>query len=221
MGEQWNGQERWQAAGAAVERAVQAAAADIGQAGAVFFPTPNESSERCEDPTGIACLFVPMMADANSLSCMVEPDDPSHIDFLPALDFLGALSTNTDDGTPPYSAIPNGATPLLEALQHAEEVLGSPDPERGSAVVVITDGEPNCKWDAAVANRIVTGWRDQGIITHVIRLPGIVNAPPSASDGATALNQLAQSGGTDQSVTPPDADSLEDTLLEILANAGE
>ena len=206
MSGRWNGQARWQAAGDAIRRALEPLQADLAQVGSVFFPTPGEG---CVDPTGISCVFVP---DLTGLGCAVEGSHPSQIGFTAGDQFLQTFSTGAAGGAPPYAPEGIGLTPLMEGLQQAEMVLAGATLEGATAVVVITDGEPNCGWNAGVANGIVSGWRDNGIQTHVIGLPGV---GPGA--GEAVLNALAQAGGTDRFVTPADPAALEAQLAMIVS----
>lgn len=221
MGDNWQGQQRWRAAGDAIIRALEPLQADIAQAGAVFFPTPNgEGMPQCIDPTGIACIFVPLTTDG--LSCNVDSADTSQIPFMAGDQFIPTFSTGDAGNAPPYFPVPNGFTPLMEGLQVAQMVLDNATLEGGTAVVVITDGEPNCMWNAGTANQIVTDWlNNQGISTHVIGLPGIGGGgrgpgPLGGGNGAEVLNALAQAGGTDQFITPEDPMALEEQLKSIV-----
>ena len=206
MGDLWNGQARWQAAGAAIQRALEPLTPDIAKAAAVFFPTPGEDGG-CIDPTGIACIFVPLNQCGVGASMATQ-----HIDFRDGATFLTTFQT--PDPTfmaMPYAPVPLGFTPLMEGLQQAQNALQAIQLDGQTVVVVVTDGEPNCMWNAATANQIVSGWYSQGISTHVIGLPGIAGLGPQL------LNQLAQAGGTNQYITPQDPGALETALRMIVS----
>ena len=207
MMEPWNEQPRWQVAGTAITHALAAQPSTL-TVGAVFFPS---EAGTCIDPTGIACTVVPGLTDGTGL-CNVEPIDAAdQIDFLPSPAFLAAFNGDPAEGTRPrYTPILGGMTPLNEALLVAQAALRDPVSSGVATVVIITDGEPNCDWDQAGATAIVAGWRDAGIRTYVVGLPGI------RSDTRTILSELAATGGTNMYSTPGDADAIEQRFGEIL-----
>ena len=240
MLEQWEGQPRWQAAGSAIVAALEPLAADIAQAGVVFFPTPpgvDPQGPGAGGPAGLPGLGGP--------GCEVDGADPSQIGFTPGDQFIGAFNM-PGVGTPaaglmnllgppvvptgeetPYYPVVGGFTPLMEGLQQAQNVLANATLEGVTAVVVITDGQPNCLWDPAMANQIVSDWlMNLGISTHVIGLPGIGGAAGLAGlfgqagamlDGTQVLNELAAAGGTGEFITPADPAALQAQLQSIIS----
>lgn len=200
MMEGWNGRTRWESAGDAVKNALMPLA-DRLTIGSVFFPRNDPNS--CVDPTGIACVFVP------GLGCGVTPiTSADQIDFMPGPAFLAAFGGT--GGIAPYSPVLAGLTPLREALDQAKNALDGATTLTGIiSVIVITDGDPNCAWDAAVSTQIVTDWHSKGIDTHVIGLPGTTGA------GDAILRDLATAGGTGEYITPDDPKALEDKLSQI------
>ena len=214
----WQGQPRWQAAGGAIVAALEPLGSDLALAGAVFFPTGSGRPGPLE-------------------GCGVNATDPSHIDFTSGDEFIERFRTDALGAGAglPYFPVLGGRTPLLAGLQQAQTVLASGMLEGVTAVVVITDGQPNCRWNAATANQIVTEWRTMlGISTHVIGLPGIGGLGPlggpggigglggigpggGALDGTQVLNDLAEAGGTDQFITPADPAALQAKLQSIVS----
>ena len=238
MSTDWNGEPRWRAAGNAIQAALDPLVDDIAMGGAVFFPSPNLASiQLCDDPTGDSCNFIPM-PEPRTLSCDVDPNDASHVPFVPGPEFVGSFIMGAAGGPPPHFPVNNGMTPLLAGLQEAQRVLSSTPLDGRTTIAVITDGQPNCDWDAATANAIVSDWLAQGISTHVIGLPGADllgpaglplaggalpggalpggGLPGAGTDGETVLNELAQAGGTGQFITPTDPAALEMQLLSIV-----
>ena len=218
MGMDWNRQQRWKAAGDAITAALEPLTADIAQAAGIFFPTPTGEVMQvsaCIDPTGITCLFVPLQIDLTlaEMTCEVaESLDESHINFTDGATFLQALKAGEQRTMQPYYfPVVAGYTPLMEGLQRAQSAIAGATLEGQTAIVVITDGEPNCMWNAATANQIVTDWYNQGISTHVIGLPGIGGIGPQV------LNDLAAAGGTGQYLTPADPAQLQDALKMIVS----
>jgi hypothetical protein len=201
MGDAWNGRPRWQNAGDAVRNALMPLAARL-TVGTVFFPRNDPNS--CVDPTGIACVFVP------GLGCGVTPiTSADQINFMPGPMFLTAFAGGGTGLPAPYAPVLAGLTPLKEGLDQARNALAGATLSGITSVVVITDGDPNCAWDAAGARQIVTDWHAKGINTHVIGLPGTTGA------GDAVLRELAVAGGTGEYITPDDSKALEQKLGQI------
>jgi hypothetical protein len=206
MAEMWGGSTRWEQAGGAIKNALMPLAGQL-TVGTVFFPRSDPNAPlTCVDPTGIACIFVPQLMIAGG-TCGVTPiTSMDQINFVPGPQFL---TTFTAGPAPPYAPVPGGFTPLKEGLQQAQMALASSKLEGITSVVVVTDGDPNCEWDQAVARQIVTDWLAKGINTYVVGLPGTTGA------GDQVLTDLAVAGGTMQYIQPTDAKALEDKLREI------
>jgi hypothetical protein len=212
MIDDWNGQARWEEAGSAIQNALTPLA-DLLTVGSVFFPSPDPDAPAvCIDPSGIACIFVPLFVPSGS--CRVNPIAASdQIGFMSGADFMSAFA-GSGNGAPVYAPVPsdNGAlsfTPLKEALQQAQSALAGATLTGITSVVIITDGEPNCEWDMNVSRQIVSDWNAAGIHTHVIGLPGV------QGNGPGVLNTLAEAGGTGSYITTNDAAALELKLREI------
>lgn len=209
MAQDWNGQTRWEQAGAAIQNALSPIA-DLLTIGTVFFPRADPNAPpMCIDPTGITCLFLPFLV-VPSGTCGVTPITATdQINFTAGASFLATFA-GTANTAPPYAPVPGGLTPLYEGLQQAQAALASSTLAGLTSVIVITDGEPNCMWDAAASRQIVADWLTQGIHTHVIGLPG------TGTMGDAVLRDLAMTGGTGQYLTPTDATTLE-TQLRMIA----
>jgi len=209
MLQDWNGRPRWETAGDAIRNALMPLAAKI-TVGSVFFPRSDPNAPAvCVDPTGIACIFVPWLVLPGG-SCGVTPvTSPDQINFRPGAEFLTTFTAGANTA-PPYAPVPGGLTPLKEGLQQAQAALASSTLTGITSVVVITDGDPNCEWDANVSMQIVTDWNAMGIRTYVIGLPG------TTGEGDAVLTQLATAGGTETYITPDDAATLEQKLSEIV-----
>jgi hypothetical protein len=208
MAQQWNGEPRWEAAGAAIENALMPLAS-IVTVGSVFFPSADPNAPpTCVDPTGIACVFVPWLVVPGG-TCGVNPISAAdQINFVTGPDFLSAFS-GAANTAPLYAPVPGGLTPLKEGLQQAQTALASGTLTGLTSVVVITDGDPNCEWDAGTSRQIVSDWQAAGISTHVIGLPGL------SGEGEAVLNDLAAAGGTGMYITPSDSAALEQKLRQI------
>ena len=217
MAEMWNGKMRWEHAGDAIKNALMPIAGQI-TVGSVFFPRSDPNAMPvCVDPSGIACLFVPLFV--NGGTCGVTPITAAdQINFMPGAEFLTKFSTAAATGgmtmgmanmAPPYAPVPGGFTPLKEGLMQAQAALAAGMREGITSVIVITDGDPNCQWDANVSRQIVMDWRTKGINTYVIGLPG------TTGSGDMVLTDLAMTGGTGAYLQPTDAKALETKLREI------
>ncbi|MDD9972193.1 MAG: VWA domain-containing protein [Myxococcales bacterium] len=239
MATDWEGKERWRAAGEAVVAALSPADQDVN-VGAVFFPTPlpAEEVERChQNPLDQSC----------SMGCGVERDSSFHIEFVSGNAFVArftepgvgvpagfrlgdqiilaadAAAHEVTGSEPPYFPIPASFTPLLAGLQRADELLTEMTGEQSTAVMVITDGHPNCDWDPDAAKALLRAWQMRNIPTHVVGLPGPLfpaSGPPGAQDmSAELLGDLAAAGGTGDFTTPDNPDILREHLRAILRGA--
>ena len=208
MADDWSGSTRWETAGGAIDAALTPLA-DLLTVGSVFFPSSDPNATPvCVDPTGIACIFVPFLLVSPG-TCGVNPiTSVDQIDFEPGPAFLTSFggAANT---APPYAPVPGGFTPLSEALQEAQLALDASALTGLTSVVIITDGERNCEWDAAISRQIVTDWAAAGIRTYVVGLPGV------QGNGTQVLNDLAMTGGTGQYISPDSATDLEMALRDI------
>lgn len=184
MNENWgSGQSKWVAASQAMISALTPLQDQINAA-TIFFPTSG-----------------------GLLGCGVDAiDSGKQINFLPGPDFIAAWNTYMS------SHGPSGMTPLGTAMQMADSALANANLVGNTAVVVITDGDPNCGTDDTQVNQYATNWLANDIETHVVGLPGI-------GSGATRLNTLATSGGTGQYLEPTDATALQTALSSIATNA--
>ena len=209
MAMEWNGQARWEAAGNAVKNALMPLQ-DMLTIGTVFFPRSDPNAPAmCIDPSGITCaLGIPLYVQGGT--CGVTPImSMDQINFVAGPQFLTTFAGPGGMTAPPYAPVPGGFTPLKEGLQQAQMALAAATLTGITSVIVVTDGDPNCEWDAMVSTQIVTDWAAMGVKTYVIGLPGTTGA------GDAILTQLAQAGGTMQYITPADPAMLEAKLREI------
>lgn len=171
MEEDWNGSSKLQVAVAAVRNAFAPLAEKLS-AGAILFPAPpNGSTPTCSWLNTSACsdLCPDVVGIAQTPQISLRRGNA----FLTAWAAMGASSGSTVPGTP-----------TEKALLQAEAALASP-PVGGTALVLVTDGQPTCgDNEAAIAARLLT----RGIKTYVVGLPG--------AQGAAALDRIAIAGGT-------------------------
>jgi hypothetical protein len=190
MNQDWNGMMRWQAAGGAMLSALMPLQ-DKLTIGAVFFPDNTEGF---------------------GMTCTVDPiTDADQIAFMPGAMALEKMQAAAPSGTPTplYSSSAMG-TPTLEGLQAADAALAAATLKGITSVILVTDGDPNCAWDEAMATGIVSGWAARGIKTYVLGVPGV------GGGGVATLNAVAMAGGTDQYIAPTDAATLATTIGEIV-----
>jgi hypothetical protein len=195
MNEAWGSTNKLQAAQDALTAALTPLADQL-TIGAIVFPTQ-------------VCLLVPPEGGA------VAPiTDPLQISFRPGAEFLTAWNAlwpggeGTGVGTPVNEAMDRAAVALQEAAGTLTGV---------TAVMLFTDGEPNCLPDAmtqGIPTQLETahaaGWLagSPSIKTYVVGLPG--------ADGVALLDQIAVAGGTMSYITPDDPAVLEAKLNEIV-----
>jgi len=166
--------------------------------GAILFPT-------------IACIpFLPPAMGGH-----VAPiTDPLQISFRPAAEFLTAWN-----GLWPGGAADGLGTPVNEAMDRAAVALqeAAPTLTGVTAVMLFTDGAPNCFPDAmlqgiptALETVHAGNWLagNPSIKTYVVGLPGANEAP--------ILNDIAVAGGSMAYITPDDPSVLEAKLAEIV-----
>lgn len=205
----WNGMQRFQAAGTAMVDALTPLAADLN-IGMIGFPSPDPNAVR--------------------LNCTVLGiDSPDQITFKPGMDAINELRTGGTGGAPKYDPLrpgglgigggigpgggSAGATPTAEAIAMADQALGSTTLTGATAVVLITDGEPNCQWDEAAANATIARWlSEKNIKTYVVGLPGVGGL------GGPILEALATSGGTAPYLTPTNSMELATKVTEIISS---
>jgi hypothetical protein len=146
-----------------------------------------------------ATIFFPQPGLCN----VTAIDSGSQIDFLPGAQFVAAWNSYMS------SHGPSGLTPTGAAMQMADAALAKSTRPGITAVVLITDGDPNCGTNDAEVNQIAAGWLAKGIHTHVFGLPGI-------STAASRLDALAAAGGTSKFITPNDPTALQTALAQIV-----
>jgi len=205
MDQDWNGQKRWQAAGTAVINALTPIA-DKLTVGAVFFPSPDAMAGCAPDDW--LCNLTGGFGAGN---CAVNTIDAiDQINFMPGPQFLDAFDGDAANNVAPmYSPVQGGSTPLMDGVKRAQEALAGATLTGTVTTLIVTDGAPNCGWDANMTNQIVTDWAAGGINTHVVGLPG-------ADGGAQVLTSLAMLGGTTDFLTPTDTATLQTELTNIV-----
>jgi hypothetical protein len=135
------------------------------------------------------------------------------IDLRGGDEFLAALDETITPNVQRYTPIPSGQTPLLEALQEAQRALAAAAPDDDNVtVVVITDGVPNCAWDATAAQAVIDDWFAAGIELDVVTLAGTESAGV-----ANSLRSVA-TGHEPTFIDAANTDALEQALSDILTS---
>lgn len=98
-----------------------------------------------------------------------------------------------------------GTTPIDAAFDAADAALVGAG--TGTAVVLLTDGEPTCDGAVPAATRAAS-WSARGIHTWVVGLPG-------SSAGAAYLSAIATAGGTSAPLSVDDPAALGSALSSI------
>ena len=101
-----------------------------------------------------------------------------------------------------------GSTPLDAAFTQADHALA--DVDGVSAVVVLTDGQPTCRQAVGAAEHAWL-WRERGIKTWVVGLPGLSEAG--------VLSDVAYAGGTESYLPVAEPEALTAQLQTIVAGA--
>ncbi|MDH5674356.1 MAG: hypothetical protein OEZ06_19680 [Myxococcales bacterium] len=207
MNQNWDTRTKSQAAGEALQAALDPLK-DLLTVGAVLFPSPDTMAQ-----AGSGCTPGDFICELGGLivggiaalggSCNVNPiTSPDQLNFLPGPQFIIDF--------PNLWSLSSGSTPLGDAVVMADQAIASSTFTGEIAVVIITDGEPNCGTDMNQVNMFAANWLSQGIPTHVIGLPG-------AGGAANLLQQLAVTGGTGSFIEPSDPAALEARLRAIVS----
>jgi hypothetical protein len=212
MASAWAGTSRADA----VHEAVAGALAPLASAltvGALFFPSVDpDAPPMCIDPSGVACTLVPGLVTPSGTCDVNMIGEPDQIDLRSGERFLGALDEMLT-ATTRYAPVPNGETPLLEALQEAQRTLAGVAPDHDDiTVIVITDGAPNCAWDASAAQAVIDDWFSAGIELDVLTLAGTESA------GVANSLRSVPSGHEPTFFDAANADALEQKLSDILSS---
>jgi hypothetical protein len=190
MEDTWStGRPKWVDARNAVMDALSPLQDDLGMVGAILFPSDD--------------------------GCMVSPiESAAQFELEAAPDFLYQWARYW--GQP--SALPSGRTPLLAAQQRADSALSAASLSNATAVIVITDGVPNCSGgpDGGVeplANLtpLPEAWLADDIKTYVLGLPGA-----HQGDAPMTLDGVASAGGTEQYIPANDPTVLQHEITKIL-----
>ncbi|MBN1652691.1 MAG: VWA domain-containing protein [Deltaproteobacteria bacterium] len=199
MSDTWNDLPKYQAAGEAMIAAITPLQETL-TIGGIFFPSlPTTISSDCNiiDFThwlpGGPCLELAMG------SCEVSDiSSTDQISFRSGPEFAAEAPNQ-------WLLIGATGTPLGNAVIRADEALASITLQGTVAVLIMTDGEPNCGTDMASVISTVSKWTTSGISSYVVGLPG----SEAASD---FLTDLAVAGGTADFIVPDDPAAL---LAEI------
>jgi hypothetical protein len=194
MNGEWQMTTKLEAAKAALIAAITPLA-DLLTVGAIFLPS-----------AGSGCR------GGGSVAAVAPIDGPGNIPFSPGPQFLDAFNAHWS-----MASMNGGGTPLNEAFDRADVALKAAQSMLMGqvAVLVFTDGMPNCTPDPAVTMvpteaepQRAADWFVQNILTYLVGLPG--------ADGVTYLNDIAVNGGTGMYLTPDNPMTLTDKLMEIV-----
>jgi hypothetical protein len=110
----------------------------------------------------------------------------------------------------------DSGTPLQEAFDRADDALAMTQLKGQVAVLVVTDGEPNCVPNpqasamptAPAADRAQRGLTVRAVKTYVLGLPGAA--------GVQLLDSIAANGGTMQYLLPDGPTALDAQLEQVV-----
>jgi hypothetical protein len=181
MAQAWDDRGKWQIASDALMYGMQGVLDNL-TVGAIFFPQPFD------------CQVVPL-------------EDELQIQFTNGHNFVERWNATA------AVEIPQGSTPLGLAFEMADRAIRQARDlgllQQRFRVLVVTDGEPNCATNPESLVSYAASWRELGVETHVLGLPGSQTA-------ADLLDRIALGGGTNVYVAPGDAEELEDTFYEAV-----
>lgn len=201
MESDWNGVPKYEAAGNALLAALTPLK-DLLTVGGIFFPSPAAPDASC--PNGCTLTNIACCLNSGSMdTCQVNTiDKADQITWGTADTFINALPMKWHLGNA-------GGTPLMTGVQRAADAIAAQTFDDPLIVIVMTDGEPNCNTDNQTVLDQIKKWKDAGIATYVVGLPG-------ASAAANLLNSIAAAGGTDQYIDPKDPTELESKLRTVI-----
>jgi hypothetical protein len=156
----------------------------------------------------LGAVFQPTGPEQNKICPPVAPmsQSPPQIPLQDGGSFIAAWNAHF---LPPWKLLLG--TPLGDALDQANAALLASPPAGKTAVVVMTDGQPNCGETLPSILAPVQAMASRGIPTYVVGLPG--------ASGATVLMDLADAGGTGNYLLPADAAELRSALAQIATGA--
>ncbi len=194
MLQDWSGMVKWQAAGNALIAAL----------------TP------LQDQLTIGALLFPAYPDG--MCAIHQITDVDQVDFQPGPAALAALQAAGPMGVPNplYAADMSvlAETPTAEAISAANQAVLTATLTGTTAIILVTDGEPNCNWDQAASTQILSNLdQTYAIKTYVVGLPGSMGG-----NGPSVLTALAQAGGTMQYLTPTDQMQLQQKIHDIVVS---
>lgn len=203
MNQAWNDLPKYQAAGEAMIAALTPLQ-DMLTIGGIFFPSlPDTTTTECNiiDFThwlpGGPCL------ELATGSCEVtDISSTDQISFRTGPEFIAETPNQ-------WLLTGAGGTPLGNAVIRADEALTSTTLEGAVAVLIMTDGEPNCETNTASVTSTVSSWAANGIKSYVVGLPG-------SEAASTFLTDLAVAGGTAEFIVPDDPAALQAEISTIV-----
>lgn len=203
MSEDWNSLPRYQAAGNALIAGLTPLQ-DLLTIGGIFFPCLPPNQAECENATWTDRLPGGVCADYSSSTCEVSDITATdQISFRPGPKFIAEL---------PNLWFQNArGTPLGAAVIQADAALSAATSKGATAVLIMTDGQPNCETVNADVISTVSKWNQTGIKTYVVGLPG-------SADASALLTEVAVAGGTVSFISPDDPVALQKEISTIVTD---
>jgi hypothetical protein len=204
MSDDWNALPRYQAAGQALIAGITPLQ-DLLVMGGIFFPCVPPENPDCDPTNWTDWLPGGACSNASANSCEVtEITSTDQISFRSALEFITELPKQ-------WFLQGTQGTPLGAAVVRADAALSTSTFTGATAVLVMTDGEPNCQTVNADVISAVTKWNTNGIKTYVVGLPG-------STEASAFLTQVAVAGGTTDFISPDDPSALQTEISTIVTD---
>jgi hypothetical protein len=155
------------------------------------------------DNLTIGAILFPQLAECSSAPLTHEVQ----IDYAPGHEFMATWLARV---CWPKTA---WGTPLERAFDFADQAISDAS-ELGLLqdrfrVMVVTDGEPNCGDSPERLVQYAASWRQLGVETYVLGLPG-------SQQAAELLDAIALAGGTEQHQSPGDPTELQ-RAVDVIA----
>lgn len=181
MAQTWDGRGLWQIASDTLLAGMEGVL-DSLTIGAILFPQPGD------------CAVMPL-------------EHETQIQLTSGRKFVERWNATVAVDTP------RGGTPMGLAFELADRAIEQAGElgllEQRFRVLVVTDGEPNCGTNPESLVSYAARWRELGVETHVLGLPG-------SEAAASLLDRIASGGGTASYIAPGNSEELEETFYRAV-----
>lgn len=173
-------------------------------------PPQVVDGETCTEDLTVGSILFPSV-DALGCAPVDAIDATTQIYWRPVSEFLNEWQTYWQPGGPNARLLIG--TPIELAFQRGDEAITASTLPGNTAVLFLTDGETTCvPGDPIDAVAQAQTWANNGVTTYVV----------SVGDLGSAFNdQVAQAGGSGNSINPDDSQQLNDAIAGIVQQTAQ